>query len=193
MYPLHWRGNTSGERMQEEDFDNIIENVEDEYIWIETDSLTLRIYPYYQLPARMISQLYGSKNNIHEFISNLYEVIHLAMEEPENFEDEVYDAPLSYEDLISFYNEWVKVSSLIRKYRNGEVDENGDPTVKVVIKAVDIYEWKMLDAMKDGEEIRNSDFIRWLSEHIKRIAKEHNKVNKDDKITKVVIDVEDEE
>lgn len=191
MYPLHWGGNLTGERMTE-DFDNIIENETDDYLWIETAGLTLRIYPYYQLPARIISELYGSRNNIHEFISNLYEVIQLAMAEPENFQEEVYEAPLSYEDLISFYNEWVKVSSLYRKYRNGEVDENGDPTVKMMIKAVDIYEWKMLDAMKEGEEIRHSDFIRWLSEHIKRIAKDHNMLNKGDKITKVVIDVEEE-
>ena len=174
-----------------EDFENLIEEQLNQYILVETDALTLEMYPYHNLPARMITELYASKNNTSEFITKLYSLIHLAMAYPEYFQDEVFEAPLTYEELVKFLNEWVNTSNLIRKYNNGEIDSNGEPTNKTVVEAVDIYEFKMLEAMREDKDLKPALFIRWMSEDIKRVARMHNLVNPDNKITKVVIDVEE--
>lgn len=174
-----------------EDFESTVEEQLNDYIYVESSSLSLEMYPYHKIPVRLITELYGVKNNTHEFINKLYSLIHSCMAYPEMFQDEVYEAPLTYENLIEFLNEWINVSNLLRKYKAGEIDDNGEPTAKSVLNAVDIYEYKMMESMREDKDIKAALFIRWMSEHIKRVARMHNLVNSENKITKVVIDVED--
>jgi hypothetical protein len=172
-------------------FYDIMEDEDHGYIIVDSGNIVLEILPFYSLPARKITDLYASKRNTDEFIMKLYSLIQLAMSFPENFQEEVYEAPISYEDLFNFLNEWIKVSDLIRKFKNGEIDEQGKPTVREHLRAVDIYEHKMLEALRKGEPVKSRTLIRYLIEHIKRIANDHNAVSdQNDQISTITIEIE---
>jgi hypothetical protein len=174
-----------------EDFSKIVESEQSGYIIIESKSLTLQVIPFYSLPARYVTELYSKKKDTHKFINKLYFIISIAMYKPEDFQEKVYNAPLSYEDLFDFLNSWIKTSNVIRRYKNGEIDDNGEPTVKTIMQSVDIYEFRMLESMRKDEPISAVTMIRYLSEHIKRIAANHNETARpDSKIYQVLIDVE---
>jgi len=172
------------------EFENITEQyVDDAYIYVNTDELTLKILPFYSLPARKIVTLYSKKHNQQKFLKEVYSLIHIAMKEPSNFKALVYDAGITYTGLIQFVNTWINISSMIHKHENGEMVD-GVVSNRERVTNVDIVENIVNSRLAKGEEVKDKLLIRYLSEHIRETAYNHNQHCKpDDIITEVVITI----
>lgn len=172
------------------DFDDITASFEEDiYITVSTKELNLQIIPFFNLPARTIATLYSRKNNQEKFIKEIYKLIHVSMKNPEQFKEEVYETGVTYTGLIEFLNTWINISSLIQKFETGQIDADGNKTVKEVVSNVDIMQNIMFQKLAKGEEVKTKMFIRYLCEQVKQLAVQHNDnaVDSDDIIYEVNI------
>lgn len=154
------------------EFNEITENYQDEtYIYVSTDEIQLEILPFYSLPARKIANIYNKKNDQYTFLKGVYNLIHIAMKNPQDFKKEVYDRGVSYSGLIEFLNTWIYESS---DYKNNPTKERIDNS-RVVLDIIH-------NKLAKGEDIKNTLLIRYFIEHIKEAAVEHNKHCKPDDV-----------
>lgn len=171
-------------------FEDIIENFDNEvYITISTRELTLQLLPFFQLPARKIANLYNEKQNQRKFIKEIYHIISVAMANPSEFKQTVYDTGITYSGLVEFLNTWIQVSNMINKFETGEIDSDGNPTAKTTVSNVDILQNIIFSKLSKGEDVKTKMLIRYLAENIKELAKQYNEENPNDIIPSVTINI----
>jgi hypothetical protein len=167
-------GNNLGNTMTY-NFDDIIENVETQYIIVKSPELTLSILPYFDLPAQEAAAIFIYKNRPVRLLKHLYKLIKLAMENPDEFEAKVYNAGLSYAGMIHFLNTWTKLSNLYSVY---------DP------------DYIGSDVIDNEEGVKHKALIKYLTSHIRKIAQEYNVISPEDNYIDhifIQVSIEDED
>lgn len=151
------------------------------YIEVTTEELSLKMIPFYTLPSKTILELYNKKNDHHKFLKAIYKLIHISMENPNRFKDEVYNKGITYSGLFDFFNRWITVSAL-------QVQET--QYMAQSMNTISLIEQIINKKLTKNEEINKKLFIRYLIEHIKETAYQYNKTAKDeDKILEIVIKI----
>ena len=153
---------------------------DDYYVTVATEELELEILPFYSLPARKVADLYNNKLDLYRFVKKIYNLIHIAMKNPKEFNDKVSNKSITYSGLVDFLNKWVYVSSSAEEKNRAKQTVTNSQAVLEIINARLLY----------GEEIQEKLLIRYFIENIKEAAVEHNKTCKPaDKIIEVVIEI----
>lgn len=159
----------------EYNFDDIIENVETQYIIVKSPELTLSILPYYDLPAQEAATTFIYKNRPEKLLKHLYKLIKLAMENPEDFDNKIKDSGISYAGMIHFLNTWTKLSNLYSVY---------DP------------DYIGSDVIDNEEGVKQKALIKYLTSHIRKIAQEYNVISPEENYINhifIPINIEDDD